>query len=88
MMTFKFSEVLTNVCYLFYSFLIQSTGAKLGAIRFDRDLRAVTAYLASQTVFGDGREKFVRLQQMSTLLNLDHVRVLLLFTNTRSHFLA
>ncbi|KAF5365620.1 hypothetical protein D9758_003147 [Tetrapyrgos nigripes] len=46
--------------------------ALLGAIRFDRDLRAVTGYLASQTAFGDGREKFVRLQQISTLLNLDH----------------
>jgi hypothetical protein len=32
------------------------------------------AYLTSQTVFGDIREKFVRLQQISTLLNLDSVR--------------
>ncbi|KIK63178.1 hypothetical protein GYMLUDRAFT_95807 [Collybiopsis luxurians FD-317 M1] len=44
---------------------------ELGAIRFDRDLRSINTYLASQTAFGDGREKFVRLQQMSTLLNLD-----------------
>ncbi|KAJ3742037.1 COG4 transport protein-domain-containing protein [Lentinula detonsa] len=44
---------------------------ELGAIRFDRDLRSVNTYLSSQTAFGDGREKFVRLQQMSTLLNLD-----------------
>jgi len=43
----------------------------LGAIRFDRDLRAITAYLSSQTAFGDVREKLIRLQQMSTLLNLD-----------------
>jgi hypothetical protein len=27
--------------------------------------------LSSQTAFGDAREKFVRLQQVSTLLNLD-----------------
>ncbi|KAI0303459.1 COG4-domain-containing protein [Multifurca ochricompacta] len=44
---------------------------ELGAIRFDRDLRAVTAYLSSQTAFGDVRDKFVRLQQIGTLLNLD-----------------
>ncbi|GLB35270.1 putative COG4 transport protein [Lyophyllum shimeji] len=44
---------------------------ELGAIRFDRDLRSITSYLASQTAFGDAREKFARLQQISTLLNLD-----------------
>ncbi|KAJ7632374.1 COG4 transport protein-domain-containing protein [Roridomyces roridus] len=44
---------------------------ELGAIRFDRDLRAITTYLSSQTAFGDAREKFVRLQQLSTILNLD-----------------
>jgi len=44
---------------------------ELGAIRFDRDLRSITTYLSSQTAFGDAREKFVRLQQISTLLNLD-----------------
>ncbi|KAF8919450.1 COG4 transport protein-domain-containing protein [Mucidula mucida] len=44
---------------------------ELGAMRFDRDLRAITTYLSSQTAFGDAREKFTRLQQMSTLLNLD-----------------
>ena len=47
--------------------------SQLGAIRFDRDLRSITTYLASQTAFGDAREKFVRLQQISTLLNLDSV---------------
>uniref|UniRef100_A0A8H7Y2D9 Conserved oligomeric Golgi complex subunit 4 n=1 Tax=Psilocybe cubensis TaxID=181762 RepID=A0A8H7Y2D9_PSICU len=44
---------------------------ELGAVRFDRDLRAIIAYLSSQTTFGDIREKFLRLQQISTLLNLD-----------------
>ncbi|KAF8212519.1 COG4 transport protein-domain-containing protein [Mycena galopus ATCC 62051] len=44
---------------------------ELGAIRFDRDLRAITAYLSSQTAFADAREKFLRLQQLSTILNLD-----------------
>ena len=49
--------------------------SQLGAVRFDRDLRAVTTYLFSQTAFGDARDKFVRLQQISTLLNLDQVGV-------------
>ncbi|KAI0290488.1 COG4-domain-containing protein [Russula brevipes] len=44
---------------------------ELGAVRFDRDLRSITTYLSSQTAFGDVREKFVRLQQIATLLNLD-----------------
>ena len=67
-------EVLGGV----YSF-VQSTPAplkesnQLGAVRLDRDLRAVIGYLSNQTVFGNAREKFQRLQQMSTLLNLDLV---------------
>jgi len=44
---------------------------QLGAIRFDHDLRSVIAYFSSQTAFGDVREKFTRLQQISMLLNLD-----------------
>ncbi|EIM90524.1 COG4-domain-containing protein [Stereum hirsutum FP-91666 SS1] len=45
--------------------------SELGAIRLDRDLRAITTHLSSQTAFGDVREKFVRLQQISTIANLD-----------------
>ncbi|OJT04068.1 Conserved oligomeric Golgi complex subunit 4 [Trametes pubescens] len=52
-------------------FVVSLKYSELGAIRFDHDLRAVVAYLSSQTVFGDVREKFVRLQQIGTLLNLD-----------------
>ncbi|KAI0747723.1 COG4-domain-containing protein [Daedaleopsis nitida] len=52
-------------------FVISVRYSELGAIRFDHDLRAVMAYLSSQTVFGDIREKFVRLQQIATVLNLD-----------------
>ncbi|THH10833.1 hypothetical protein EW145_g1057 [Phellinidium pouzarii] len=44
---------------------------ELGAIRFDRDIRAVSTYLSSQVAFADVREKFQRLQQISTLLNID-----------------
>ncbi|CDO69043.1 hypothetical protein BN946_scf184834.g50 [Trametes cinnabarina] len=52
-------------------FVVGLRYSELGAIRFDHDVRAVVAYLSSQTVFGDIREKFVRLQQIATLLNLD-----------------
>ncbi|KAH9890716.1 COG4-domain-containing protein [Cubamyces lactineus] len=52
-------------------FVVSLKYSELGAIRFDHDLRAVVAYLSSQTVFGDIRDKFVRLQQIATLLNLD-----------------
>lgn len=46
---------------------------QLGAIRFDRDVRSVANYLSTQTEFGGGREKFTRLQQIATILNLDPV---------------
>ncbi|KAF8964638.1 COG4 transport protein-domain-containing protein [Flammula alnicola] len=52
-------------------FVMSLKYTELGAVRFDRDLRAIIGYLASQTTFGDVREKFLRLQQISTLLNLD-----------------
>ncbi|KAA1479359.1 COG4-domain-containing protein [Dentipellis sp. KUC8613] len=44
---------------------------ELGAVRFDRDLRSIITHLSSQMAFGDARDKFVRLQQVATLLNLD-----------------
>ncbi|OBZ75472.1 Conserved oligomeric Golgi complex subunit 4 [Grifola frondosa] len=52
-------------------FVVGLKYSELGAIRFDHDLRSITAYLSSQTAFGDVRDKFVRLQQIATLLNLD-----------------
>ncbi|EIN07598.1 COG4-domain-containing protein [Punctularia strigosozonata HHB-11173 SS5] len=45
---------------------------ELGAIRLDRDLRAVLSWMSGQTVSADVREKFTRLQQISILLNLDN----------------
>ena len=44
----------------------------LGATRFDEDLRAVCAYLATMTNLGF-RDRFSRLSQISTVLNLDSV---------------
>jgi hypothetical protein len=49
------------------------TPAQLGAIRYERDVRAVANYLSTQTTFGGARDKFVRLQQISTVLNMDNV---------------
>lgn len=50
---------------------------QLGALRFDRDLRSISAFLSAQTSFGGGnaREKLIRLQQMATVLNLGVVRL-------------
>ena len=67
----KFTEVGSDISVRFY--LIHDH--QLGAVRFDRDLRAIMAYLSSQTNYGDIREKFLRLMQISTLLNLDNVRL-------------
>jgi hypothetical protein len=47
-----------------------------GAVRFDREVRAVGAHLAEMTPFGDVREKMARLGQVAMVLNLDTVRVL------------
>jgi len=60
-----------KIFFLIFPLFLSS---QLGAVRFDRDLRAITTYLSSQTAFGDVREKFVRIQQIATLLNLDQVR--------------
>jgi hypothetical protein len=51
----------------------ESTDNQLGAIRYERDVRGVANYLSTQTTFGGAREKFVRLQQISTVLNMDAV---------------
>ncbi|KAJ3099826.1 Translation initiation factor 3 subunit c [Phlyctochytrium bullatum] len=44
--------------------------SQLGAIRFDKDVRALTSYLTSLTKWSM-RDKFARLNQISILLNLD-----------------
>ena len=47
--------------------------AQFGAIRYDRDIRGVINFLSAQSAFGGAREKFARLQQFATVLNLDPV---------------
>jgi hypothetical protein len=76
---FKFTEVsLPSDSSGIYS--VNQFQMKLGAIRFDHELRSIMAYLSSQTAFGDAREKFIRLQQISTLLNLDSVCIVFSFS--------
>ena len=43
---------------------------ELGALKFDKDLRAVIGFLTAQTSLPI-RDKFTRLQQISYVLNLD-----------------
>ncbi|KAF9002038.1 COG4 transport protein-domain-containing protein [Cyathus striatus] len=52
-------------------FVLSLRFTELGAIRFDHDLRSIITFLSSQTILGDVRERYVKLQQISTLLNLD-----------------
>ena len=66
-----FGQALDVILRPWEKYVLTLRFSELGAIRFDRDLRSVINYLSSQTLFGDLREKFVRLQQISTLLNLD-----------------
>ncbi|ESK88432.1 intra-golgi transport-related protein [Moniliophthora roreri MCA 2997] len=66
-----FGLVLDTLLRPWEKFMLGFKFTELGAIRFDRDLRSIITYLSPHNVFGDAREKFVRLQQMSTLLNLD-----------------
>jgi hypothetical protein len=44
---------------------------QLGAIRYERDIRGVANYLSTQANYGGARDKFTRLQQIATVLNLD-----------------
>lgn len=51
----------------------------LGAIRFDKDLRGVTNYLNQLLRVGSVRDQFIRLSQMSMLLNMDNAHEVLEF---------
>ena len=59
----------------------------LGATKFDEDLRAVCAYLATMSTFGF-RERFARLSQISTVLNLDSVLEIYEYWGSRKGSLA
>ncbi|WFD19440.1 Golgi transport complex subunit 4 [Malassezia caprae] len=46
------------------------TFTELGALRFDKDLRSILGFMADHTPWGI-RDKFLRLQQISYVLNMD-----------------
>ena len=50
-------------------------------MQFDRELRSLISYLTSATTW-TLRDKFARLTQMSTILNLEQVRII--FVSLRS----
>jgi hypothetical protein len=45
---------------------------QLGGLQFDKELRALVGYLSSVTTW-TVRDKFARLTQMATILNLEKV---------------
>jgi hypothetical protein len=66
-------EVLRSTSFLLRKADEINADMQLGAIRYERDVRGVANYLSTQTTFGGARDKFTRLQQISTVLNLDAV---------------
>lgn len=56
----------------FEKLLLQKQVSQLGALQFDKDFRAVSGYFSSKTQ-RTVRDKFARLTQMSSLLNLERV---------------
>ncbi|NWQ82961.1 COG4 protein, partial [Columbina picui] len=52
--------------------LLKSTFSRLGGLQFDKELRSLIAYLTTVTTWTI-RDKFARLSQMATILNLERV---------------
>ncbi|XP_062327709.1 conserved oligomeric Golgi complex subunit 4 [Osmerus eperlanus] len=56
--------------------LLKCTFSRLGGLQFDRELRSLVAYLTTITTWTI-RDKFARLTQMATILNLERVTEIL-----------
>ncbi|XP_016118789.1 conserved oligomeric Golgi complex subunit 4-like [Sinocyclocheilus grahami] len=56
--------------------VFKCTFSRLGGLQFDKELRALVAYLSSVTSWTI-RDKFARLAQMATILNLERVSEIL-----------
>ena len=56
---------------------------QLGGLHFDKELRALVGYLTSVTTWTI-RDKFARLTQMATILNLDRVAEILDYWGSNS----
>ncbi|KAJ3413956.1 Golgi transport complex subunit 4 [Chytridiales sp. JEL 0842] len=65
------SYVVDTICKEWERVLLQNQKFnQLGALRFDKDLRSISSYLSSMTQW-TLRDKFVRLSQISSVLNLE-----------------
>ncbi|XP_075045509.1 conserved oligomeric Golgi complex subunit 4 [Mixophyes fleayi] len=56
--------------------VLKSTFSRLGGLQFDKELRSLIAYLTTMTTWTI-RDKFARLSQMATILNLERVTEIL-----------
>ncbi|XP_053126975.1 conserved oligomeric Golgi complex subunit 4 isoform X1 [Hemicordylus capensis] len=56
--------------------VLKSTFSRLGGLQFDKELRSLIAYLTTVTTWTI-RDKFARLSQMATILNLERVTEIL-----------
>ncbi|KAM4721196.1 conserved oligomeric Golgi complex subunit 4 isoform 1-T1 [Rhinophrynus dorsalis] len=56
--------------------VLKSTFSRLGGLQFDKELRSLIAYLTTVTTWTI-RDKFARLTQMATILNLERVTEIL-----------
>lgn len=63
--------------------VLKSTFNRLGGLQFDKELRSLIAYLTTVTTWTI-RDKFARLSQMATILNLERVTEILDYWGTNS----
>lgn len=56
--------------------VLKLTFSRLGGLQFDKELRSLVAYLTSVIIWTI-RDKFARLSQMATVLNLERVTEIL-----------
>lgn len=70
------SQVTTEVTFQLEKTVLKTSFNRLGGLQFDKELRALVGYLSSVTTWTI-RDKFARLTQMATILNLERVNELL-----------
>jgi len=62
-----------EVTLLLEKVVLKSTFSRLGGLQFDKELRSLTSFLTSVTTWSI-RDKFSRLSQMSSILNVESVQ--------------
>ncbi|XP_014667760.1 PREDICTED: conserved oligomeric Golgi complex subunit 4-like [Priapulus caudatus] len=70
------AALVIDVAAMLEGAVLASRFNRLGGVQFDRELRALTGYLASASTWS-GRERFARLSQIATILNLERVAEIL-----------